>query len=158
MCLERIFPKPCYFPDKRFQLSLGISECVRRTGIDRLGGGYRTRDCPIRRETHNPARPFRNSHPVAIRVVQYPIQREGTCGCRRDCEKTVHGLLCSYEALGVPIYPSSQRALTYLTQPRTQRFEFAARRFADINSQFAQRLSMLIARANRCLQIGEWRI
>src|SRR5213593_1686510 len=99
MCLERIFPKPCYFPDKRFQLRLGISECVRRTCIAWLGGMHRMMGCPIRRAKHNPARLFRNSRPVAIRDVQDPIQKEGMSGSHPVRERTVHGLRCSYEAL-----------------------------------------------------------
>src|SRR5207247_10765205 len=64
-----------------------------------LGGMHRMMGCPIRRAKHNPARPFRNSRPVAIRDVQDPIQKEGMSGSHPVRERTVHGLRCSYEAL-----------------------------------------------------------
>src|SRR5262245_26679829 len=67
---------------------------------------------------------------------------------RLNCSATYPGvneLAMLRNAVEIPLLA---RASTYLTQPPTQRFEFAARRFADINSQFAQRLSISIV-ANR---------
>src|SRR5205809_4822243 len=76
MSLQRIFPRPRYFPDKDFQSRLAASGGFHRIRIALWVCVHRKMNCPTEPAKRNRAKVFRNCRLLAIRDVQCPFKRK----------------------------------------------------------------------------------